>query len=720
MSKNLIKYFDPFIGSLGPGDCLCGPYLPNSLARPGPDTVPPHRTSGYGHHDLNDPSPLKILRFSQNHVSGTGGGGRYGNIGLIPFTGKMTAVHGGFIAKEEKASAGYYTVKSSEDDVVTEITSSPRVGVYKFSFPGNQKSNLLIDAGSIIQISGERAAGNDIGISVGGFIEHISDTEVIGRGDLKGGWGHDFPYSVYFCAKYDVPAEIIEIAKDNCLIKNNRIDGANSKIIINFGNTKTVNVQVGISYVSIANARASLEKETKGKSFETIKSEAENIWHETFSKIEVTGGTEDQKTLFYTSFARLICMPSDLGIDDENWLWKSGVRSYTDYYALWDSVRNANSLISLFDPELEANMLNALLDVADHTGWIPDAWIAGHSAHIQGGSSADILFCEAKLKGIEGINYEKALKQMRKNNEVVSPDPFLYGRYLEGYRDLGYVPVEDCINCVSKNIEYAYQDFCIGTLANEIGQKDTAKEFFKSSEKAWNLWRDDLKVFAPKKSDGTWIDPFDPNKPTRIDYWFDPYFYEGTAQEWAFSVLHDIDKLVEFHGGKEGFDKHLDTFFEKYVYSWKEIILHTPYLYHYVGKPHKSVDESRKILAKKYHTGRDGIPDNEDMGCQSAYVMCTSMGLYPIMGQDIYLLTAPLFEEIKIKLGNTNNYLTLKAEGAGDINKYIESVTLNGNNFSQNWISHHDIKNGGELIFKLTDSPTNWGSESPPSPSSKS
>lgn len=247
---------------------------------------------------------------------------------------------------------------------------------------------------------------------------------------------------------------------------------------------------------------------------------------------------------------RLFCMPSDLGVDDENFAWESGVRHFTDLYALWDSVRNANSLITLLDPQLEADILNCLLDIADHTGWLPDAWIMGHSAMIQGGSSADVLFCEAALKKLEGIDYAKALKQMRKNNEVTSPDTWLYGRHLKDYHSLGYLSTDVKKNCVSRHMEYTYQDWCIGRLAEVLGQDKTAEEYYQSSEKLWNLWREDLKCFAPRLPDGEWARSFDPTS-CLPDSWNDPYFYEGTSLQWSFSTHHDFHGLVERHGGEK-------------------------------------------------------------------------------------------------------------------------------------------------------------------------
>jgi predicted alpha-1,2-mannosidase len=708
MSGSLCESVDPFIGVDGGGNCLCGPFLPLSIVRLGPDTLPPHPTNGYR-------SDRPILRFSHTHVSGTGGYGRYGNVGVTPFIGQPTTYLGGYERAEERAVPGLYSVRLMPQDIEVELTSTPRVGVHRYTFPRGTQANVLIDLGAVVQTGGSTCV-DETGWSIGGFVELIGERELIGRADLRGGWGHDFAYSIYFYAIFDQPTVGRILARSGRLLTGLHAEGADLKAILSFGDTPVVELQVGISYVSIANARASVERETVGRSFDMIRGAAAEIWEMVLSRIVVDGGTVDQRTLFYTSFYRLLCMPSDLGVDDENPLWRSGVRHFTDYYTLWDSVRNANSLIGLINPELAVDLLNCLLDIADHVGWLPDAWIAGHSAQVQGGSSADVLLCEAALKGFEGIDYARALDQMRKNNEVESPDPYLYGRYLPGYRDLGYVPA-GVINCVSRHIEYTYQDWCISRLATHLGLKDVARRYEASSQKLWNLWRDDLRCFAPRDADGTWVEPFDPFQPVRPDYWNDPYFYEGIAHEWSLCALQDMAGLVRRHDGAEAFVRHLDAFFERYMYHWKEIILHTPYLYHYAGRPDRSADRVREVLATRYHVDRAGLPDNEDMGSHSAFYMCSAMGLYPLMGQDIYLLSTPLFKEVVVRIGEGQERLVIRCPEAGTGKPYVVSASLDGRPLSHSWVQHAEIADGATLDLALGDVPGDWGTEDvPPSP----
>lgn len=708
-----IKNVDPFIGVDGGGNCLCGPYLPLGMVRPGPDMMIPHPTNGYK-------SSSPIIRFSNTHVSGTGGGGRYGNIGVLPFTGKPSSRPSHYKLAKETATTGYYRSTLLPSGITVELTATFRVAIHRYTYPDKEIAHVLIDAGSVIQRWADpKSLGSLTGTSIGGFLEFSSDKEIQGRADFRGGWGHTFPYSIYFYILFDQPFNERIMENVGGTHPGTALDGPDCKAIVGFGKCKQVILQIGISFVSIGKARASVEREVGPKGFETIRSQAMDIWEQTLSSICVLGGTSDQLALFYTFFTRLLCMPTDLGVDDENAFWISGKRSFTDIYCLWDSVRNANSLIGLFDAQLEVDMLNNLIDIAEHTGWLPDFWFAGHSGYVQGGSSADIIISEAAAKGLKPIDFRKALKLMRKNNEIAPPDPHLCGRYLDEYLERGYLSA-NVKNCVSRSIEYSYQDWCIGNLAEHLGDKETAERFYRSSARIWELWRNDLKCFAPRKPDGTWVEPFDPIRPTRKDDWNDPYFYEGTAHEWTLCVLHDLKGLIDRHGGPDAFVAHLDRFFDEYLYHWKEIILHTPYLYHYAGRPDRTVEVTRKILSEKYKRARSGLPDNEDMGSHSAFYMCSAIGLYPIMGQDIYLLSTPLFREVKLRLKKTGNTLLIRTSKSPKEHHYINEVQLNGRSLKRNWVKHSELISGGILDLVVEDTPNGWGTvEIPPSPLSE-
>ena len=694
MGKKLIDSVNKFLGVDNGGNVLCGPYLPFGLARPGPDNAV-IRTNGY----ITDE---KLTRFSANHVSGTGGKGRYGNIGILPFSGKKNPANIQYDIRDEVASVGMYKCNLVPDNIQVELTCTHKTGFHRYTFEKTKLQKIFIDIGC--SIGGE---------SIGGFIEYINNDEIQGRADLQGGWGHDFPYSVYFYIKLNSPFSMCKLQNSEGSVSESSADGINCSAILSFDECNMLELQVGISYVSIAKARESVEEEIGEKSFEVIKKNAEDIWEKNLSAISVEGGTQEHEIIFYSLFTRLLCMPADLGIDDENPFWVSGKRNFTDIYCLWDSVRNANSFFTLFAPEFAADLLNCLIDIANHTGWFPDFWLAGHSGHVQGGSSADILFCEAAAKKLKGIDYHQALKYMKKNLEVMPPNPFLCGRYLDEYLEKGYLST-NIKNCVSRSIEYSYQDWCIANLAERLGEYDLAEKSLNSSLNIWKLWKNDMKCFAPKTPDGNWAEPFNPSKPTRPDYWEDPYYYEGVGHEWSLCLLHDIEGLIKKHGGKKSFVEHLDAFFENYLYNWKEIILHTPYLYHYVGRPDKTVETVRKLIAEKYRNIRSGLPDNEDMGAQSSFYMCSAIGLYPVMGQDLYLLSTPLFKKIEIKIGNSGNSLLIKSPNLTDTSTYINKVYLNGNELNRNWLRHTEISQGGKIEIVLGEKPNAWGTDDLP------
>jgi predicted alpha-1,2-mannosidase len=274
-------------------------------------------------------------------------------------------------------------------------------------------------------------------------------------------------------------------------------------------------------------------------------------------------------------------------------------------------------------------------------------------------------------------------------------------------------------NCVSRHMEYAYQDWCIGRLAEEFGQEETAEEYYGSSQKLWNLWREDLRSFAPRRPDGEWVSSFDPES-CLPDSWNDPYFYEGTGLQWSFSTHHDFHGLVERHGGAEAFVRHLDYFFDGGFYNSKETMLHIPYLYIYAGRPDRAADRVRECLEKYFRAERDGLGDNEDMGCQSAFFICSAMGLYPLMGQDLYFLVPPLFQRTTLLLGAKGNEvpLTIEVQGEADGSgsRYIHSAALNGKTLDRAWVRHEEIAGGGTLVLVLSSDAGEWGKRVPPSP----
>ncbi len=713
------KQVNSFLGVDGHGNCLPGPYRPLGMVRLGPDIAYPQPTHGY-----RTGSP--VVRFSHTHVAGTGGCSRYGNIGVTPFCGEprinqMTPFISMPLRKlvdalpqNEHGEVGYYSVRMMPWEVDVELTCTRHVGFHRYRYPDVEAAWILLDAASVIH-NGLAPPGQlrDVeewdaeGASIGGFIEQVGDREIVGRADLRGGWGHDRPYSVFFSLQADQPIQRSLVATAGGLAPGGEATcavGPGCRTAISFGNIDELNLCVGISFVSIANARCYLKTEG-ARTFDEARQESIDEWEALMKPFTIEGSSDDQRALFYSCFYRIMAMPTDLGID-EGPFWNSGRRQFTDYYCLWDSIRNANSFFHMFMPQHSADMMNCLIDIADHSGWLPDAHITGHHAYMQSACAADILFAEAFAKKVPGVDYARALEHTRKNNQLPSPDLRSMGRYIDDYNSLGYLSTDTPKCSVSRHIEYTYHDWCIANLAKGLGQVDIADEFFGNSERIWNLWRQDLLSFAPRNPDGSWYEPFDPWTHAK-ESWNDMFCYEAAPIIWSLNPLHAIPELISRVGGDEAFVQHLDRIFDHGLYSVKETKMHVSHLYTYAGRPDRAAERVHQSL-DCFANARDGIPGNEDMGCQSGFYLWNSVGLYPIIGQTHYMLSPPIFDHATLPAGPEKKELTINCERNGE-GRYIKSVSLNGKSLDRAYIEHNEIADGGNLLFELSDEPVVFG-----------
>ncbi len=688
-----ISGINPFLGSDEPGNCLCGPYLPFGAVRPGPDVVfeaARGATNGYR-------SDQPIRNFSQIHVSGTGGGGRYGNIGIMPSANPTAKFPTPLKPKEAVAKPGYFSVCLGPDTIQTEITATNDCAVYRFHFTSGlptifiDPSTRLLKGGDCIQAD-LQPAGEDC---------------LAGSVQLKGGWGHDQPYTFFFYIKCNAPWTALNIDE-----ASHPSEGPQARL--QFSETDNpLELRIGVSRVSITRAKQAVHQQALFP-FSVLRERAEKAWQDEISRFALEGEPEDI-AMFDTMLHRLYAMPSDLGSSLENPRWSSEVPQLDDFFCLWDSCRNANSFFHLFKPKLSGRFAACWLDIAKHTGWLPDAWISQHHGFMQGGCSADLILSEAFRKGVTGFDASQALDFMRKNAESDSPDPDFYGRYRGNYQKIGYVTPDETAGCVSRQIEYSLHDWSIARLAEQLGHTQLAEHYDCEAEKIWNLWHPERRCFYPKDQNGQWMPDFDIRKPSRPPeeghYSSDPYFFEGTGLEWIFCAVHVLPEIIQRMGGPSVWIERLDRFFESEIFAWKEIILHSPFLYHYAGRPDLSTKAVRRQM-KRYKNQPDGIPDNEDMGSHSAFWLLTSLGLYPVMGQLYYLLVPPRFEYIQVPVGPDQKTLTIIREGPAD--GTIAQVYWNDMRHSHSWINHHDLVKGGTLKLKTAYTASHWGYESMP------
>ena len=442
------------------------------------------------------------------------------------------------------------------------------------------------------------------------------------------------------------------------------------------------------------------------------------MWNTALAKIEVQGGTPAQKRIFYTGLYHTMLMPVDR--TGENPLWPSDEPYYDDYYAIWDTYRTTNPLFTLIQRDRQRDMIRSLLDIYKYEGYMPDARSGNFTGRTQGGSNCDMLIAEAYLKGIEGIDYDLAYEAMLVNAELDPGDDHEQkGRGgIDDYKSIGYVPSEH-YRSASRTVEYCANDHAIATLAREMGKKEDHEKYLKRSENWRNLWRpvelDGFEGFIwPRSKSGEWKMDHDPME---WGYW-DVQMYEGTAWDYSFYVPHDVKGLIEKTGGTEAFIRRLDHFFDQeYFNVTNEPDFLTPCLYSWAGRYDKTAERIKTISNDSWSDQPDGIPGNDDSGAMSAWWVFHSMGFFPVAGQDVYLITTPVFEQSTLDIGD-GKQLTINTKKLSEKNIYVQQAKLNGQPLDRAWFRHREIVDGGTLELTMGPKPTKWGTEIfPPSAS---
>jgi predicted alpha-1,2-mannosidase len=407
----------------------------------------------------------------------------------------------------------------------------------------------------------------------------------------------------------------------------------------------------------------------------------------------------------------------------ENPKWTSALPYYDDFYCIWDTYRATHPLLTLIQQKEQVAMINSLLDIYKQEGFMPDARSGNYTGRTQGGSNTDVLIADAYVKGLEGIDYNAALQAMLKNAEVPpGGDERKWGRGgLRDYNTIGYVST-DFERAGSRTMEYAYNDYCIALVAKGLGRDSIYRKYIAGSQKWKNIWNPKISsngftgFIWPRKKNGSWDPAWNVHKSEGWRGWL----YEGNSWEYSLYVPHDVPGLITKAGGTVSFVKRLDTFFTKNAqtfHSWlndyynvnNEPGFLAPALYNYAGKPWRTTETVRKIISNNYTTKPDGLPGNDDAGSMSAWYAFHAMGFFPVAGQDLYLITAPLFDSVTIDLGE-GKLFTVKCNALNDTNRYIKSATLNGKTLDRSWFRHSEIKNGGVLEFQMTSYPSSWAS----------
>lgn len=731
------QYVDPLIGSEGDGHIFIGPSCPYGMVKPGPD-CDVHSNSGYSP-DLNK----AIYGFSQVHVSGTGGGPKYGNIAVMPFDGSNVSINQESLRENEKVALGYYSVDLKKSNITTEITTSPRVAYYRFLY-NKTKQAIKIDLGEYLGASAI-PDGREAQQFVGSEIDIISDHEVRGYSKIRGGWNNGSAYTVYFYAVFNKPFNDFSTFKNGELFASQKIqvdDGKKTGALLFFNQSKsdTIEMKIGISFISSLKARQNIDNEIPAWSFENTLQQTQDKWESLLKKIEIDNtATTEQKKMFYTALYHTMLMPADR--TGENPLWENNTPYYDDFYAIWDTYRSSSPLITLITPSRQVDIINALLQIYKRDGYMPDARSGNCNGRTQGGSNAEVVIADAFVKGLKGVNYSLALEAMLKDATIPpGGNEEKEGRGgLTDYNSLGYVS-NNFVRAGNRTVEYAYDDYCLATVANGLNRKGEYRRFLQQSNNWQNLWRPiedngSMGFIMPKDAAGKWIDSIQCDvsngRATYLHYtplaqdwpicvcWWCGFFYEASSWEYSLSIPHDVAALIKKSGGAAAFEKRLNTLFDKNLYNvGNEPSFLTPDLYHWIGRPDLSSDRIRKIIDKNYNSSRSGIPGNDDSGAMSSWLAFHMMGLYPNAGQSYYLINSPFVKQTIIHQENGKDFI-ITAKNFSAQNKFIRSATLNGSAYNKSWIEHSDIVNGGELVLEMGPTASSvWGTKFlPPSKS---
>lgn len=724
----LSQYVDPRIGSEGLGRVFIGPSCPYGMVKPSPDCTP-SPNSGWL------PMPERVDGFAQVHVSGTGGGPKYGNVLVTPFGNGMDRVNHYDYREYETIRLGYYDTQFKQNGIRTEITTANRASFYRFTYPEDSLKSLAVDAGFFL---GENPVpdAREAQQFVGSEIQVLSDHEVAGYTRIRGGWNNGKAYTVYFYAETDRPfVQSLTWKGDRITEAQSQYDSAEKTgALLRFAkNDKVVQLKVGISFLSMQKAKFNAHSEIPHWSFEKVHQDLLGQWEQLFQKIEIDPSTPlAKKRMFYTGLYHTMLMPVDR--TGENPLWSDPEPYYDDFYAIWDTYRSSSPLITLIDPKREADIVRSLVNIYKRDGYMPDARSGNSNGRTQGGSNAEIVIADAFVKGLKGIDYELALEAMLKDATVPpGGNEEAEGRGgLIPYLELGYIP-HGIDRAGNRTVEYSYCDYAIALVAKGLGKEDLYQRYLKQSENWKNLWRGDYEhegakgFIMPRDREGNWLDSIPFGHSTRMQPkfkytpvtfegpwytpWWSMFFYEASSWEYSLSIPHDVPGLIEKCGGAADFEKRLDIFFDKGFFNVNnEPSFLTPCLYHWLGKPWRSSDRIREIIAKNYNDGPVGLPGNDDSGAMSSWLAFHMIGLYPNAGQDYYLIHTPLLTSTTFHLEGGKEFKVV-AEGLSDKNCYIQCVTLNGKDYPYSVLRHKDIMAGGELVLKMGKKPGNWGKE---------
>ena len=721
-------YVNPFIGSTNYGTTNPGPVLPNGMMSVSPFNVMGSDKNKFDKDKQWWSTPYSydnrfFTGFSHVNLSGVGCPD-LGSLLLMPTSGELNVdyKHYGSEYKDANASPGYYTNTLTKYSIKTEVTATERSSIARFTFPKGQ-ANILMNL------------GEGLTNESGAWLRRVSDTEVEGMKVLGTFcYNPQAVFPIYFVMRVNkqpqttgywkmqremegVEAEWdIHSGKYKLYTKYGRDlagDDIGAYFTYNVSEGETIEVQIGVSFVSVENARMNLDKEQQGFHFDKVRADARHAWNETLSRAKIEGGTCDQQVVFYTALYHALIHPNILNdVNGEypemesNEIRKTDGTRYT-VFSLWDTYRNVHQLLTLLYPNRQLDMVRSMVDMYKESGWLPKWELYSRETMTMEGDPAIPVIVDTWMKGLRDFDVNAAYEAMVKSATTAGKDNFLRPDN-DDYLSLGYVALrEKHDNSVSHALEYYIADNALSKFAAALGKKQDAERFRKQSLNYTKYFSKEYGVFRPLLPDGSFLSPFDPKQGENFEPV--PGFHEGSSWNYSFMVPHDVPGLIKMHGGAKKFTNRLQEVFEDGHYDpTNEPNIGYPYLFSYVkGEEWRTQKLTQELLAKHFKNAPDGLPGNDDTGTMSTWAVFSMMGFYPDNATEpFYTFTTPVFDTVTLTLDDAHHnthLLNIETVRPSANAKFIDKIMIDGKRWNSYRISHADLLKAGNVVFYLKE-----------------
>ncbi len=724
-SQRPIDFVNPFIGTTNYGTTHPGPVLPNGMM-----SVSPFNVMGSGENKFDKDKQWWSTPYSHensfftgfSHVNLSGVGcPELGSLLLMPTTGELNVNYNeyGSPYKDETASPGYYSNILTKYNIKTETSATLRTSIARFTFPKGQ-ANLLMNL------------GEGLTNESGAWMKRMSDTEIEG-GKLLGTFCYNSQavFPIYFVMRVN------KLPKSSGYWKQQRKMTAEAAWDDTSGTRKlytrytreiagddigaffsydveegeSIEVQIGVSFVSVKNARENLEAEQKGFQFEKVRKAAETAWDKELSKISVQGAAQNRKTIFYTALYHALLHPNILNdVNGDYPMMESGKTGNSNQmrytvFSLWDTYRNVHQLITLLNPKNQLDMVHTMIDMYKESGWLPKWELYGRETLTMEGDPSIPVIVDTWMKGLRGFDVEAAYEAMYKSATTEGDENFLRPDN-DDYLQRGYVALREAFdNSVSHALEYYIADNALSKFAKALGKEADAQRFYNQSMNYRKYFSKEYGTFRPITPDGNFLNPFNPT--LGMNFEPNPGFHEGSAWNYTFMVPHDIPGLIRLHGGNKPFVNRLQAVFDNGYYDpTNEPNISYPYLFSYVkGEEWRTQKLTQELLEKYFKNSPDGLPGNDDTGTMSSWAVFSMMGFYPDDATDpSYTFTTPVFDRITIYLDNAfydKTSLEIEVVRPSANARYIDKIEVDGKRWSSFRIPHNKLVNAGKIVFYL-------------------